>query len=339
MTAIIVATAMWLLAASLLILRRGRSERNITYAALTIAVAMTLNTDPVYRPLDRLAGGGNLVTLVADVALMIGVFFLGRGVMKASERQPKTVRLALGRVALVTAILGAAVAFSLIDLGGTTTSFMLELGDQPAAAVYSMIQFVYYGIVLSAMAVLAARQFRNSEGVQKLPPASLFIGSLLGVGLSVVVIAMDIAHVFDELVLMAEIAVTYEPLRLLAFLFLCVGFAGQPAARSLQARSRERRTRKLVDDLRPIWAEATKARPGISQNQQVAIPADEPDIVLHRQVVEIRDAMIDTRVNFAVSEPERELIERAELHLVGAGPAGSLAAALPTTTRNRKMGR
>ena len=339
MTAIIVAAAMWLLAASLLILRRGRAERNITYAALTIAVAMTLNTDPVYWPLDRLAGGDNLVTLVADVALMIGVFFLGRGVMKASERQPKAVRLALGRVALVTAILGAVVAFTLIDLGGTTTNFMLELGDQPAAAVYSMIQFVYYGIVLAAMAVLAARQFRNSEGIQVLPPASLFTGSVLGVGLSVVVIAMDIAHVADDLVLMSKIAVTYEPLRLLAFLFLCVGFAGQPAARTLQARSRERRTRKLVDDLRPIWAEATRARPGISQNQQVAITADEPDTVLHRQVVEIRDAMIDTRVNFAVSEPERELIERAELHLVGVGPTGSSAAASPTTTGAEKLGR
>ena len=339
MTVVLVAAAMWLLAASLLILRRGRAERNITYAALTIAVAMTLNTDPVYRVLDRLAGGDNLVTLVADVALMIGVFFLGRGVMKASERQPKTVRLALGRVALVTAILGAVVAFSLIDLGGTTTSFMLELGDQPAAAVYSMIQFVYYGVVLAAMAVLAARQFRNIEGVQKLPPASLFIGSLLGVVLSIVVIAMDLAHVFNDLDLMAEIAVTYEPLRLLAFLFLCVGFAGQPAAHTLKAHSRERLTRKLVDDLRPIWAEATKARPGISQNQQVAVPADEPDTVLHRQVVEIRDAMIDTRVNFAVSEPERELIERAELHLVGAGPAGSLAAALPTTTEDKKLER
>lgn len=202
-----------------------------------------------------------------------------------------------------------------------------------------MIQFVYYGIVLAAMAVLAARQFRNSEGIQVLPPASLFIGSVLGVGLSVVVIAMDIAHVADDLVLMGKIAVTYEPLRLLAFLFLCVGFAGQPAARTLKAHSRERLTRKLVNDLRPIWAEATKARPGISRNQQVAIPADEPDTVLHRQVVEIRDAMIDTRVSFAVSEPERELIERAELHLVGAGPTGSSAPALPTATGEEKLGR
>jgi hypothetical protein len=339
MTVVIVAAAMWLLAASLLILRRGRAERNITYAALTIAIAMTLNTDPVYRALDRLAGGDNLVTLVADVALMIGVFFLGRGVMKASEHQPRAVRLALGRPALLTAILGAVAAFFLIELGSTTTNFMLELGDQPAAAVYSMIQFVYYAIVLSAMAVLAARQFRNSEGVQLLPPASLFIGSLLGVVLSVVVIAMDLAHVFDNLGLMTEIAITYEPLRLLAFLFLCLGFAGQPAARTLQARSRERRTRMLVEDLKPLWAEATTARPGISLNIHRAFPSDELDTLLHRQVVEIRDAMIDSRVQFRLSERDRALVERAERHLVGAGPANAATVGSPTSPGERQSRR
>ena len=339
MTVVIVAAAMWLLAASLLILRRGRAERNITYAALTIAIAMTLNTDPVYRALDRLAGGDNFVTLVADVALMIGVFFLGRGVMKASEHQPRAVSLALGRAALLTAILGAVIAFFLIELGSTTTNFMLKLGDQPAAAIYSMIQFVYYGIVLSAMAVLAAQQFRNSEGVQVLPPASLFIGSLLGVVLSVVVIAMDLAHVFDNLDLMTEIAITYEPLRLLAFLFLCLGFAGQPAARTLQARSRARRTRMLVEDLKPLWAEATTARPGISLNNQSAFPTDELDTLLHRQVVEIRDAMIDTRVQFRLSERDRALVERAERHLVGAGPANAATVVSPTSPGERQSRR
>ena len=47
-----VAVLMWLLVASLLVLRRGRAERSITYAAITIAVAMTINVDAVYRPID-----------------------------------------------------------------------------------------------------------------------------------------------------------------------------------------------------------------------------------------------------------------------------------------------
>ncbi|GEP26444.1 DUF6545 domain-containing protein [Cryobacterium levicorallinum] len=332
MIAVLVSALMWLLVASLLILRRGRAERNISYAALTIAIAMTLNTDQVYWALDPLAGGSNLVTLVADATLMVGVFFLGRGVMRASEHQTWAVRLALGRFTLVAALIGAIGTFLLIHRGGTTTSFMLELGEQPAAAAYSMIQFIYYGIVLAAMAALAGRQLRSSEGAQRLPPVSLILGSTFGVALSVVVIIMDLAHVVGELDLMAAVAVAYEPLHILTFLLLCLGFASQPAARTFQARSRERTTRRLVGELEPIWAKATTVRPGISQNEHVAFDAGGPETLLHRQVVEIRDAMIDTRVSFDVSDYDKELVERAERHLLGAGPTGSVPTVSPATT-------
>ncbi|TFC90085.1 hypothetical protein E3T24_00090 [Cryobacterium sp. TmT2-59] len=329
MISLLVSVLMWLLVASLLILRRGRAERNITYAALTIALAMTLNNDPVYRALDQLAGGTNAVTLGADVALMLGVFFLGRAAMKASEHQPWAVRLVLSRFVLVVALIAAVIAFLLIDRGGTTTNFMLDLGEQPAAAAYSMIQFTYCGIVLTAMAALAARQLRSSTGVQRLPPASLLVGSIFGVVLSVVVITMDVAHLASNLELMAAISVAYGPMLLLTIFFLCLGFAGQPVSRTLQTRARERQTRTLVDELRPIWAEATRVRPGISHNEHVPFYADKPETFLHRQVVEIRDAMIDTRVSFEVSDRNRQLVERAERHLLGAGSTDSAPIAAP----------
>ena len=44
----LVATLMWALVASLLIFRRKRTDRSVTYAALTIAIAMTLNVDGIY---------------------------------------------------------------------------------------------------------------------------------------------------------------------------------------------------------------------------------------------------------------------------------------------------
>lgn len=331
MIVVLVAAFMWLLVAALLILRRGRAERNITYAALTIAVAMTLNADQPYRLLDRYAGGTNLVTLVADATLMIGVFLLGRAVMKASEHQSRAVQLSLGQFTLVAALTGAVGTFLLIDRGTTTTNFMLELGEQPSAAAYSMIQFSYYAIVLSAMAALAARQLRSSEGAQRMPPASLLVGSICGVALSVVVITMDLAHVVRNLSLMATVAIAYEPLHLLTFLLLCLGFAGQPAAGAVQARSRDRTTRMLVHDLQPIWAAATKARPGISHTD-AAFDAADPETFLHRQVVEIRDAMIDTRVEFDVSDRDRdrELIERAERHLLGVRPIEAEPVASPS---------
>ena len=330
MIVVLVAAFMWLLVAALLILRRGRAERNITYAALTIAIAMTLNTDQAYRILDGYAGGSNLVTLVADATLMIGVFLLGRAVMKATDHQPRVVQLVLGRLTLVAALIGGIGTFLLIDRGSTTTSFMLELGEQPSAAAYSMIQFSYYAVVLSAMAALAARQLRSSEGAQRMPPASLLLGSICGVALSIVVITMDLAHVVRNLNLMTAVAIAYEPLHLMTFLLLCLGFAGQPAARTLQARARDRQTRMLVHDLEPIWADATTARPGISHTEPAVFGAADPETHLHRQVVEIRDAMIDTRVEFDLNDHDRQLIERAERHLLGVGSIEAEPAASPT---------
>ncbi len=85
----LVATLMWALVASLLIFRRKRADRSITYASCTIAVAMTLNVDAIYLATDPLLGGTNVTTLVSDGLLMTGIFFLGRGVMKVDEYRPQ----------------------------------------------------------------------------------------------------------------------------------------------------------------------------------------------------------------------------------------------------------
>jgi hydrogenase-4 membrane subunit HyfE len=53
---------------------------------------------------------------------------------------------------------------------------MSDLGAQPATAAYSIINFVYGGIVIAAMLVLAARQYRHSTGIQRLPAALLTSG-------------------------------------------------------------------------------------------------------------------------------------------------------------------
>ena len=84
MTQTIVATLLWMLVASLLIVRRKRADRSITYASATIAVAMTLNVDAVYTAVDPLVGGSNIATLIADTLLMIGLFFINGAMPIAS---------------------------------------------------------------------------------------------------------------------------------------------------------------------------------------------------------------------------------------------------------------
>ena len=115
---------MWTLVASLLILRRGRADRSVTYAAVAIALEMTLNIDSVYLVIDSVLGGTNLVTLASDALLMTGLFFLGRGVMKAGDYRPQLVKIAVGLPALVVALICVAALFFFIDRGETTTEFM-----------------------------------------------------------------------------------------------------------------------------------------------------------------------------------------------------------------------
>lgn len=318
MTQVLVSVLMWALVTVLLILRRGRGDRSITYSALTIAIAMTLNIDAVYSWVDGLLGGTNIATLVADLALMVGIFFLGRGVAKVTGDRRRVVQIALGRTLLALAVAGVAASFFLIDRGATTTTFMLELGAQPAAAAYSMIQFAYDGVIVTAMAAAATRQIVQSRGTDRLPAASLVIGSLSGLALSIVIIAMDIAHLAGNLPLMFALGVAYDPLFLSTFLFLCVGLAGQPALRWGGARSRARSTRGLVDRVNPIWERAIRVRPGLSQFDR-GLVAQDPETRLHRQVVEIRDAVIDPRVTFELSEYERVVVDEAEAHLIGRG--------------------
>ncbi|WP_299023735.1 hypothetical protein, partial [uncultured Dietzia sp.] len=68
----LVATLMWALVASLLIFRRKRTDRSVSHAALTIAIAMTLNVDSIYAVVDPFLGGTNIATLIADALLMTG---------------------------------------------------------------------------------------------------------------------------------------------------------------------------------------------------------------------------------------------------------------------------
>ena len=59
-------------------------------------------------------------------------------------------------------------------------------------------------------------------------------------------------------------------------------------------------------------------------NWRELLTADDVQVVsvvvanaLHREIVEIRDAMIDSRITFTITNAEHALLEQAERHLVG----------------------
>lgn len=317
MIQVLVSCVMWTLVASLLILRRGRTDHSITYASATIAFSMTLNIDPVYLTLDPLFGGSNFITLTGDMLLMIGLYFLGRGVMRAGDYRPRLVRIAVSLPTLVIALVCVATMFSFANRGETTTTFMSDFGNQPLVGSYSITVFTYCGIVLAAMLALAISQCRITRGALRAPAVLLAIGSSCGIALCITVLLMDVAHMIGAFDLMHLVEVAYGPLTIATFLFLCVGFVAQPASRSVLRRLRSVRTDAFVMRLNPIWRDATKLRPGLSEWHLVPGIFEDPEAKLHRHVVEIRDAMIDPRVTFEISPTDLALLEHAESHLLG----------------------
>ena len=121
------------------------------------------------------------------------------------------------------------------------------------------------------------------------------------------------------------------PLSLLAFLFLCSGFAVQPAVRRAQHNMRRKRTTGLATQLEPLWNRASLVRPGLSRTDPLAASVEDPESRLHREIVEIRDAMIDPRVTFDISAAERTLLERAESHLLGPDTTATPTTASPVS--------
>jgi hypothetical protein len=188
------------------------------------------------------------------------------------------------------------------------------------------------------MAVLASRQYRLSVGLQRLPAGCLVVGAILGVALCLVVLIMDVAHLVGRVDVMSAVSIAYAPLYLLTFLFLCVGLAGQPTLRFLRARRRATHTRSLINELSPAWRAATIVRPGLSQSDAVPVRTEGLEAQLHRQVVEIRDAMIDPRVSFSLSANDRLVLESAEQHLLGADGARIREAVVSANRRESQRG-
>lgn len=295
MIQMLVATLMWALVASLFLFHRKRTDRSITHAAFTIAIAKTLNIDGIYTVVHPLLGGTSVATLIADALLMTGLFFLGRGVMKTGEYRFRLVRAAVSAPVLLVALLAITAAFLLIDRGTTTTRFMSDLGAQLAAAVYPIINFTYGALVIATMLVLAARQYRDSTGIQRLPEALSSLGLVFGVALRLAVIVLDIAHATGHLDLMHAMQPTFGLLFALTFLFLGAGSAVQPAVRRAQSYARQRQTIMFAAQLEWPWLRATRARLGLSQADPLAASSENPEGHLHRVIVEIRNATSRSR--------------------------------------------
>lgn len=320
MIQVFAAAVIWGLVLCLLPSMKRRSDHSIMVAAVTIATALTLNVDTIYLEGDRLLGGRNVLDLMANIFMVVGIYFLSRAILRAADPDETTdPRNTGGFVLLGVVVVALILSFSLVDAPRTSTSFMKDFGSQWAAAAYSSIQFLYIGAVVTVTGYTCFK-FRGEMARPYFRLALTFIGigCCLAVVLVLAVLGMNVLHLMGEIESMIRLSYVYDAAVFGAMAFLCVGLALPPVARGLERRSDSRTTAVLLDRLAGPWERTTAARSGVRLNAPAVAsdPRDASKQRLHRMLVEIRDALlVDPELAKSLGESDIQVLAEAEEYL------------------------
>ncbi|BCW35813.1 hypothetical protein StoSoilA2_18690 [Arthrobacter sp. StoSoilA2] len=321
MIQIVAAALIWLLVVCLLPGMWRRRDHSVLTAAITISVALTLNIDSVYLGIDSLVDGRNFVDLLANVSMVVGIYFLSRAIIRAATPD-ETVekRDSAGMVLLVVVTMGLVASFSAIVTQGSSTRFMLDFGDQWSAALYSSIQFVYIGYVVSVTGVTCFR-FRGDM----LRPYFRTAFTCIGVGCSfavllvLLVLVMDILHLQGRLDAMRAVSPIYDAAVVAAMAFLCVGLAIPPVARRVLRHRQSATEEELVKGLTKIWDKTTKKRQDVRLVRDTEVISQQDRAQrLHRMLVEVQDALlVEPGLGSSLDIHDLNVLNAAENYLAG----------------------
>lgn len=315
---VVIAAAIWAALVGVAVLRRhSPTDRSTIYLGMAVGFGLLLNVDSVYLAVDGVLGGDNYADLLANTAIIVGFSSFARGIAKAANVSSPVAKIVLGPYVLVVVMVLSAAAFSMIETSGSSTRFMVDYGDQPAAAAYSIVQHLYFGTVTLAMAVVCIGQRAQVRGFMLAAVNVLLVGSLGQTLTCVDVIVMDIAHLAGNEGLLGIGQYIYDYSNGLSILLIAAGFVMIPSARILAARRAEAQIARLVEDLSPAWSRAMEAR---SSGLSLEATGDQ-ESVLYRQIVEIRDAQASLGSRFHLAPTEVARLDVAEALLLDRSPA------------------
>jgi hypothetical protein len=289
---------------ALFVLQRGQ-DRTLAVTFLLFAATIVTNVDPLYRGLDPLLGGFNVVTVVSDCLMVAGTSTLLWGVAKAVGAARPWLRNAIV-VSFAAVVVVVVVAFTVLDKPATTTTFMLDAGSHPAATVYSIAQTLYLGVALGATGFICVLRLREARTTTDLVGLwVLVLGGVLGVVRMVVVVVMDLAHVLGDLDRMRSLALPYDVTTPGAVICVSTGMLLLVIGHRVSRRRRTRRVDAALRRLAPLHERigADNAYPS----------TDDPATRLSRAIVEVNDGLRRSRAS--LTDAERAALAEAEAAL------------------------
>ncbi|WP_426738249.1 hypothetical protein [Plantibacter sp. 2H11-2] len=311
MSALIIAGAMWTLSVVLLLTARRRRSQRILVASSLIAAAQTLNVDDVYFAADALMGSRNWMMLPANLLQVCGVAVLSTAIQGSVGAASSANRRWTYALLVLTACVMVG-SFACISMTTTTGSFMREYGAQPAAAVFNGVEMAYIGAVLGHAGWVLVRFLPTvSDRMFAVGVWLLILGSVFAVGFSAAAVVMDVAHVVEDARTMDVGRRLYGSLMTASVLLLCGGFSLMPLARRSEGWRRIRRVNRLMAGIEQVWERVT---PSDVQRRQ-GFEYWSSEMRLHRQVIEIEDALLASPGEIFLSRRESCLMRSAQAWL------------------------
>lgn len=319
MIQVLIAASVWLAVIGLLALRgHGAADRSTIYATASVGVGVALNITPLYTAVDAWLGGRNLTDLIANTAIIFGMSALARAVTVASNQHIWLSRILLGPrttwlAVAFTVVAISALAFSQIEMQGTSSRFMIDYGDQRATALYSGVQHVYFGAVTASLAIVCAREVQRVRGAKRIATIVLMLGGTLQSISCVDVLVMDITHAAGNDGILRLAQTLYDYVNGISFLLITAGFVLLPLGRLIDAHRDNQRSAQLVKALAPAWKRARELKPLGPTVEK----SDDHGSALYRLIIEVRDVQASLGKRFNLSRDEAEALDEAERHLTG----------------------
>lgn len=295
---LLVAVFMWLLVLTLSLRARARRDNSMLKAAVVIAASLTTNINEVYLWAADHFPWANALDLVSNILLITGIFYLFRAItLGATAGSSRGRGGAWGQIGAAVTIAVMVVSFARIDNPVPSTRFMLDYGDQPAAALYSAIQYLYIFAVMTATLGTCVRNVPHMRR-RRFRAGFSIIGAGCGVGLLLCssVIVMDVTHVTGQEGIMRSVGGVYDVLYPLTVVLLSVGLAVPPLGKVISDISIRRQLRVVEPQLKALWNKTVARTPAVSLvgtgADTVAVPrktARDATDVIHRLVIEIHD--------------------------------------------------
>ena len=327
MITILVASFMWVLVLVLALRARTRPDNTMFRAAIVIAFSLTTNVSEIYLWVSAWLPWPNALDLVANVLLIVGVYYLSRAIASGATRARAgasgRVRNRWVRRAAVLTVTIMVASFALIDNPEPSTAFMLTYGEQVAAGIYSAVQYLYILAVMAGTLVTCIRNVpRMRQGRFRVGFTIIGVGCGFAVLLCMSVLTMDAANILREESLLQVVGTIYDYLFLITILLLCTGLGCPPLGRVLNSLSFRRRVSSATPKVRSIWVATVAKNPSLSvvgsAASMVAMDVRSPSKVsadeLHRMVIEIHDwANLHSHGSEALSEAEWATVREAEV--------------------------